>query len=205
MANRKLSSWFYPAPTGDLGLDRNARTVQFTCFLLAFTVGIVAVLDVITRETAVLPILDIALAALAAAAILNRYGRSAWAARIATLAMLVTGILLILEASDGFRSHAMLVFPGPLLTSVMLLDRCSYLTTAAIVLVAVAAVGIAEKRGLTHAKPGVRSPTSYESIFYVDLVLLVFGAIGGRIARDTQSTFWISAPASIACLLRTSN
>jgi hypothetical protein len=186
MSNRKLSSWFYPTPTGDPGRDRNAQTVQFTCLLFALAIGIVAVLDMIAQEPALLPILDMAVVALVAAAVVNRAGKSAWAATTAFLAVLLTAILLVFEARDGFRSHVMLVFPGLLLVSVMLLDRASYLTTAAIVIVAVAALGIAEKCGLTRATPGVRSPTSYESIFYVNLILLVFASIGSRIARDTQ-------------------
>jgi hypothetical protein len=51
----------------------------------------------------------------------------------------------------------MLVFPGMLLLSVMLLDRASYMITAGIVLVAVAALGIAERQGLTRAVPHMRS------------------------------------------------
>ena len=115
---------------------------------------------------------------------MNRAGRSDWAARTAFLAVLLTAVLLVFEARDGFRSHAMLVFPGLLLISVMLLDRASYVTTAAIVLVAVAALGIAVKQGLTRATRPVH--TSYASIFFVDLHLLVIAIIGSRIARDTQ-------------------
>jgi PAS domain S-box-containing protein len=186
MSDRKLSSWFYPKPTGDPGRDRNAQTVQFTCLLFALAIGLVAVLDTIAREPILLPILELAVLALVVAAIVNRAGKSAWASRTAILAILLTATMLVFEARDGLRSLAMLIFPGLLLISVMLLDRASYLTTAGIVLVAVAALGIAERRGFTRAIPGVRSPTSYESIFYVDLTLMVFGAIGGRIVRDTQ-------------------
>ena len=53
-------------------------------------------------------------------------------------------------------------------------------------LLAVAALGVAEKHGLTRAIPRVRTPTSYESIFFVDLVLLVFATVGSRIVRDSQ-------------------
>jgi PAS domain S-box-containing protein len=68
----------------------------------------------------------------------------------------------------------------------MLLDRASYLATASIVLLAVALLGIAEKKGLGRATPPVHTPTSYSSIFYVDLTLLVFAAIGSRIARNAE-------------------
>ena len=162
----KSRSWFYPKPTGDPGRDRNARTVQFACFLLAFAVSAVAILNVISGEpSAETPILVFAVAGLVAAMIMNCAGRWEWAARTAFLAVLLTAMLLVFEAHDGFRSLAMLVFPGMLLLSVMLLDRASYMITAGIVLVAVAALGIAERQGLTRAIPRVRSSTTYESIF----------------------------------------
>jgi PAS domain S-box-containing protein len=132
------------------------------------------------------PLLLFAAAGLVAATVINRAGRWEWAARIAILAVLFTAILLVFEARDGFRSTAMLVFPMMLLLSVMLLDRASYVITAVIVLLAVAGLGIAERHGLTRAVPRVRSPTTYDSIFFVDLNLLVFAMIGSRIARDTQ-------------------
>jgi two-component system cell cycle sensor histidine kinase/response regulator CckA len=182
-----LSIWFYPKPTGDPGHDRNARTVQFACFLLAFAVSTVVILNVIARELTETPLLVFTAAGLVAAMIMNRTGRWEWAARTAFLAVLLTAILLVFEARDGFRSLAMLLFPGMLLLSVMLLDRASYMITAGVVLVAVAALGIAERQGLTRAIPRVRSSTTYESIFFVDLNLLVFAVIGSRIARDTQS------------------
>jgi PAS domain S-box-containing protein len=136
-----------------------------------------------SRETS---LLLFAVAGLVAATLINRAGRWEWAARIAILAILFTAILLVFQARDGFRSTAMLVFPMTLLLSVMLLDRSSYMVTAGIVLLAVAALGIAERHGLTRAIPRVRSPTTYETIFFVDLSLLVFALIGSRIARDTQ-------------------
>jgi hypothetical protein len=139
----KSRSWFYPKSTGDPGRDRNARTLQFSCFLLAFAVSAVAILNVIGHTTQEAPLLVFAAAVFVAAAVMNRAGRSDWAARTAFLAALLTAMLLVFEARDGFRSHAMLVFPGLLLISVMLLDRASYMTTAGIVLVAVAALGIA--------------------------------------------------------------
>jgi hypothetical protein len=125
-----LSSWFYPKRTADLGRDRNARTVQFSCFLLVFAVGAVAVLNVIAREPLrQTPLLLVAVVGLVAATVINRAGKWEWAARIAILAVLFTAILLVFEARDGFRSTAMLVFPMMLLLSVMLLDRASYVIT----------------------------------------------------------------------------
>src|SRR5215467_5120367 len=180
-----LSSWFYPKPTGDVGRDRNARTLQFSCLLFAFALGAIAALDIIDGELVPVPIL-LAAAGLLAAAAINRAGTPVWAGRTAVLVLMLGAILLVFEAHDGLRSHAMLVFPGLLLISVMLLDRASYLTTAGIVLLAVAALGIAEKHGLTQATPGIRSPTSYDSIVSVELILAVFAMIGSRIANDDQ-------------------
>ncbi|HTP34006.1 MAG TPA: PAS domain-containing protein [Candidatus Acidoferrales bacterium] len=147
----------------------------------------VAILDALARERVELPILGLAVAGLLAAAAMNRSGMWTWAARTAILAVLLTAILLVLQARDGFRSHAMLVFPGLLLISVMLLDRASYIATAGVVLFAVAVLGIAEKKSIFRSTPPVRTPTNYESIFFVDLTLLVFALIGSRIARDAQS------------------
>jgi len=185
MSDRKSKSWIYPKPTGDVGRDRNARTLQFSCLLFALVIGAVAVVDKVAGERVPLPILAMAVG-LAAAAALNRAGRSLWAARISILAMLLGATLLVFEARDGFRSLAMLVFPGMLLISVMLLDRASYVTTAGIVLSAVAALGIAEIHGLTRAIVGNRTPTSYDSIFYADLTLAIFAMIGSRIVGDGQ-------------------
>ena len=183
MLDRNSSSWLYPKSTGDPGRDRNARTLQFSCFLLAAAVSLVALLNIVSREPQETPLL-FAVAGMFAALVMNRAGRAGWAARTAFLAVFSTAILLVFEAHDGFRSHAMLVFPGLLLISLIMPDRASYLTTAGIVLAAVAALGIAVKQGHTRATPPVR--TSYESIFYVDLNLLVIALIGGRIARDRQ-------------------
>jgi PAS domain S-box-containing protein len=184
MLDRISSSWFYPKSTGDPGRDRNVRTLQFSCFLLAFAVGAVLIVSAIGREWQQTPLLVSAITGLVAAVVMNRAGRSDWAGRTAFLIVLLSAIVLVFRAHDGFRSHSMLLFPGLLLISVMMLDRASYVTTAGIVVVAVAALGIAVKHGLTRATPPVR--TSYDSIFYVDLNLLVIAIIGSRIARDTQ-------------------
>jgi two-component system cell cycle sensor histidine kinase/response regulator CckA len=183
MWDRKTPSWFYPNSTGDPGRDCNARTLQFSCFLLAFALGVAAMFDAIQQDPYETPLLVFAAAALVAASFMNRAGRLVWAAWTAFLTVLLTTILLVFEAQDGFRGHMMLVFPGLLLISVMLPDRTFYPTTAGVVLVA--ALGIAVKQGLTRATPPVR--TTYESIFDVDLQLLVFAFIGSPIARDTQT------------------
>jgi hypothetical protein len=117
----------------------------------------------------------------------HRAGKSDWAGRIVFLVVLLSAILLVFRAHDGFCSHAMLIFPGLLLISVMTLDRASYVMTAGIVVVTVAALGIAIKHGLTRAT--LLERTTYDSIFsifYVDLNLLVIAIIGSRIVRDTR-------------------
>ena len=185
MLDHRSHSWFYPKPTGDVGRDRNARTLQFSCLLFAVVLGAIAIVNTISGEAIPLPIL-VSGAGLVAAAAMNRAGWSAVAGRIIILAMMVGAVWLVVEAHDGVRSHAMLVFPGLLLISVMLLDRRSYLTTAGVILLAVAALAIAERQGLTKAIPGFRSPTTYDSIFYIELILAVFAMIGSRVASDVQ-------------------
>ena len=185
MLGWKSRSWFYPKPTGDPGRDRNARTLQFSCFLLAFAVGVILLVSAVGHEWQEAPLLVLAITGFVAAAIMNRAGRSDWAGPTTFLIVLLSAILLVFQAHDGFRSHSMLVFPGLLLISIMMLNRASYMMTAGIVVVAVGALGIAVKHGLTRATPPVR--TTYDSIFYVDLNILVIAIIGSRIARDTQS------------------
>jgi two-component system, cell cycle sensor histidine kinase and response regulator CckA len=185
----ETSSWLYPTPTGDLGRDRNARTLHFACLLLSATFGTLAISNLISHEAPDETIVFLgAASALLLTAALNRLGKERWATRVAFVVVLLTATLLVFEARDGFRSLAMLVFPGALLISVLLLDRASYLTTSGIVLLSVAALGICEIKGLTWAAPGTRTRTSYASIFYVDLNLLVIALIGSRIARDWRES-----------------
>lgn len=178
---------FYPKPTGDVGQDRQAQTLQFAFLLLLILIGTVAAWDIVDWDPAPLPILGVTMTALIAAVIINRLGRWKWAGWTAFLALLLTTTLLVVQARDGFRSLAMLLFPALLLISVMLLDRVFYIATALTVLITVAALGVAEIHGLTRALPGVRTPTSYESVFSVDLILLIFAIIGSRFVRDAQS------------------
>src|SRR5947208_2519001 len=104
MSGSKSDSWFYPKPTGDPGQDRNARTVQFSCLLFAFAVSLIATLDVIAHEPKELPFLVFAVAGLVAAMVINRAGKWELAACLALSALLLTGMLLVFEARDGFRS-----------------------------------------------------------------------------------------------------
>lgn len=187
MLGYKSDSWFYPKPTGDPGRDRNARTVQFSALLLASAITLIATLSLIAREPKEIPFLAFSVAGLVGAMVTNRAGKGGWAACLPFSAVLLTAMLLVFEARDGFRSNAMLLFPGILLLSVMLLDRVAYTITAGVILLAVPALGIAERQGLTHAIRGFRSSTTYESIFVVDLFLLIFAMIGSRVSHDTRS------------------
>ncbi len=186
MFGYRSDSRFYPRPTGDPGRDRNARTVQISCLLFASTIGLLAALDAISRARET-PVLVFALLGLIAAMIINCAGKWKWAAWLAFSSVLLATVMLVYEARDGFRSNAMLIFPGLLLLSVLLLDRLAYTVTAAVILLAVAALGVAERQGFTHAIRGFRSSTTLESIFFVDLFLLVIALIGSRLARDVQS------------------
>jgi hypothetical protein len=162
MSDRTWSFGLYPKQTGDVGRDRNARTLQFACFLFAVGIGVVAAVDAISRERVPIPTVSVALVGLIAAALINRAGRPAWAGRIVILALLLCAVFRV---RDGFRSHAMLMFPGVLLLSVMSLDRVSYLTTAGTVLRAVAALGIAEKHGLFGNIPRCALPQTTNPSF----------------------------------------
>ena len=121
--------WLYPKPTGDPGRDRNARTLQFTCVLFAFSSAMLSVLNSIGQDWPELPILGMSEAGLVAATVMNRAGMWKGAERATILTIFLTAVLLIFQARDGFRSHAMILFPGLLLISVMLLDRSSYVAT----------------------------------------------------------------------------
>ena len=112
MSDRTWSFGLYPKRTGDVGRDRNARTLQFACFLFAIGIGIVVALDAISREPVATLTVSVALAGLVAAAVINRAGRPTWAGRIVILALLLCAVLRVVQARDGFRSHAMLMFPG---------------------------------------------------------------------------------------------
>jgi len=155
--------------------------------VLSGAIGTLAVSNVLTHEPAENAVLFVAVGGLLAAAFANRAGNTTVATLTVFVAALVTAAMLVFEARDGFRSHAMLIFPGLLLISVMFMDRASYALTAAMVLITVAVLGVADKFGYMRAIPGFRSLTSYDSILIVDVLLLLIALIGSRIARNIQS------------------
>src|SRR3954469_24418145 len=115
MFDRRRLSWSYPELTGNPGQDRNTRTVQFTCVVLVCAMGVVAITNGLTSHRRETSLLVLAVAGLVAAWFMNRMGKWKWAARTALLVLIFTAVMLVFHASDGFRSHAMLMFPGMLL------------------------------------------------------------------------------------------
>ena len=112
--------------------------------------------------------------------------------------MLLTAMLLVFEARDGFRSIAMLVFPGMLLISVMLLDRaslCDHYRHGP------CGSGGAGDRRKARPHPRHTARAQFHNIRFdilrKDLNLLVFAMIGSRIARDTRKA---TSPTSVASL-----
>jgi hypothetical protein len=50
MSFQTISSWLAPMASGDLGRDRNARTVQFACLVLSAAIGTLALANLISHE-----------------------------------------------------------------------------------------------------------------------------------------------------------
>src|SRR3954451_25315354 len=100
MTDRTLRFRFYPNPTGDIGRDRNAYTLQLACLPFTLTIGFFEILDLIAGEPAALPQLSISVLGLIAASVLNRAGRSLWAARLVVLSIMLTAFWLVVDARD---------------------------------------------------------------------------------------------------------
>jgi PAS domain S-box-containing protein len=179
-------AWWRPRPTGDSGGDHHAVSIHYGCVVasLAFAAGIV-------RSTGwgagyrLAPLVIGELTALAAL-VLNYFGQWAWAVRLAVFGALFANAFLVTEARDGFRSIAMLGFPGLLVIAVMLLRAVDYLLLASATLLTVTVLGVAEIHGLVPWVPIVHSPTDYLTVITVDLTLLAIAFIGGLLARDAR-------------------
>jgi hypothetical protein len=141
---------------------------------------------------------------LLAAMVMNRAGIWKGVARTAILAILLTGILLVVQARDGFRSHAM-NFPGVVVDfrdvagSLLLPGNCEYRSIVG------SGIGNRGIHGIGRVTPPVRTPTNYSSVFYVDLVPLVLVVIGSRIARDAHGNVLDLRATIDPCRQRTSN
>ena len=133
-----------------------------------------------------LPILSLTEVPVIAAIVTSYMGQWKWATRIVTFAILVALAMLVIDARDGFRSIAMLGFPGLLVISVLLLDRVSYLVFAFVTLLVVTSLGVAEIHGLSPRVPIARSPTNYATIANVDLMFLLIATVGGLLAADLR-------------------
>ena len=83
MSTSDLSFWLFPTPTGDVGQDRNARTLQVACYVFAVGFALVAFLNSISGEQVNLPLHLSALLGLVASAIMNKTGSWKWAVRLA--------------------------------------------------------------------------------------------------------------------------
>lgn len=177
---------FIPQRTSDPATDRHARSLFFACtglfILLAITIG----LSLLYGDRRDLPILSLTEVPVFAAMATSYMGQWKWATRIVTFATLVALTMLVIGARDGFRSIAMLGFPGLLVISVLLLDRGSYVAFAAATLLIVTGLGVAEIHGLIPRVPIVRSPTNYATIANVDLMFLLIASVGGLLARDLR-------------------
>lgn len=174
---------FYPKSTGDAALDRNARTLQHACLIGILALAITTLLGRVDMRPGVPLGLVVSILSLLLAAWLNRLGKWEWGARTAIAAMLTTAVLMVVEARDGFRSHAMLLFPGTLLLAVMLLDRISYTVASIAAGLAVTGLGIAEIFGYLQTE---RTPANFSAVVSVDLELFAMAFIGSLIVRDTQ-------------------
>ncbi len=124
----------------------------------------------------------VALAALA----LSYLGQWAWAIRLAALGALAVDAIMAAEAQDGFRSIALLGFPGLLVVAVLVMRAADYLVLAGATLLTVTVLGVAEINGLIPWVPIARSPTTYATILMVDLVLVMTAFLGGLLARDAR-------------------
>ena len=181
-----LWPWFYPKWTGDTGTDRSARVLQTNCLVALIIIGFVMMLTIVFGDAEELPVLAFAAMGLLSTLVVNKRGNYRWAARLASIVVLVTASLLVMSAKDGFRSIAMLIFPALLVLSVLLLDWGDYAVFAGLAILAVTALGIGKIQGILPFRTLRRTPTTYLTVILVDFILLSTSIIGGLIARDAR-------------------
>ena len=186
-ARSRLSArWRNPAPDGDSGGHRHARSVHAGCLALALLIAIAIVREAMSGSLEeALPLMVLEVVVLAALAV-NWAGWWIWAVRLATFGTLLGSVFIVSQARDGFRSIIMLSFPGLLVVAVMLLRAVDYWLLASATLLTVTGLGIAEIHGLIPTVPIVRSQTGYGTVFLVDLLLGVIAYFGGLLARSTR-------------------
>lgn len=177
----------YPRPQGEKGRDRHARKLHLALLVSLAGFGLGIVLDLVLGSTKTeVPTLVFASLGLLAALQFNRRGYWEWSARIGSLTILITAVLLVAQAKDGFRSIAMLIFPGVFVLSMLLLDSYYYAILSGATVVLVTALGLAEIHGLIGSGLPVRTPTTYLTILDVDIILVLVATFGGLIARDVR-------------------
>ena len=179
-------AWWRPRPTGDPAGDRHAASIQYGCIALSLAFAVVIVrVAVWDAGDRLVPLAIGEFTALGALA-LNRFGRWAWAVRLAAFGILLASAAIATVSRDGFRSIAMLCFPALLVVSVKLLRAADYLVLACATVLTVTCLGVAEIHGLIPMVPIMRSPTDPNTIFLVDVILVVTAFLGGLLARDAR-------------------
>ncbi len=179
------AAWWHPRSTGDPGGDRHAASIQLGYIALSFALAPAIIRSVGNKDDPLVP-LAISEVIVLAALVLNYVGKWIWATRLGAFGLLFAFAFMVSEAHDGFRSIAMLFFPGLLLIAVMLLRTVDYLVLSFATLLTVTGLGVAEIHGLLPTVHIVRTPTDYFTVFFVDLTLVVIAVFGGRITRDTR-------------------
>jgi two-component system cell cycle sensor histidine kinase/response regulator CckA len=179
------AAWWYPKPTGDPGRDRHAVSIHIGCIVLSIAFALLIARAVWRNGQLLLPDIFAELAVLGAL-VLNYVGKWRWATWLGTYGVMFAVALIVTEARDGFRSIAMLAFPGLLLIGVMSLRTRDYMALALATLLTVTGLGVAEIHGLIPVVPIVRTPTDYLTVFFVDMTLAVIAIFGGLLARDAR-------------------
>jgi two-component system, cell cycle sensor histidine kinase and response regulator CckA len=181
-----LAVWHHLKLTGARSADRHAASLQLGCLALSVALGLLLIHAAgWERSDMVWPLASAELAALGAFTLSYR-GERVWAARLAAYGVLLSSVLMVTQAHDGFRSIVMLAFPGVLLIAVMLLDGVDYSVLAAATLLAVTGLGVAEMHGLSPVVPITRTTTDLSTIAIVDLILLVLAFFGQLLTRDAR-------------------
>ncbi len=180
------AAWRYARFTGDPGGDRHAVSIHFGCVVLAMAFAVVIVRSALwERGSELVPMAAGELLVLAAV-VLNYAGKWIWAIRLCALAVLFAVTCEVIGARDGFRTIAMLSFPGLLLIAIMLLRAVDYVVLALATLLTVTCLGVAEIHGLIPTVPIARTPTDYGTVFFVDLILVVTAIFGAMVTRDAR-------------------
>jgi len=180
------ATWRGPRLTDDPVGHRHAVSIHFGCITLLVAFTSVIVRSAGWEHGAQIVPMAIAELMVVVALFLNYGGKWIWAARLSAFAVLFGVTIEVIGARDGFRSIAMLAFPGLLVIAVMVLRAVDYLVLAFATLLTVTGLGVAEIHGLIPTVPIVRTPTDYVTVFFVDLILVVVAIYGALLTRDLR-------------------